>query len=248
MTTPPPSAGGTLQLERDFAESGSEPAGEVRSLRQGEQVFLTRAVIFMLDRGIRQFLDLGSGLPSAGGVQDMTAYLGKAARVVHVDSDPNVVEQGSSRVREEPRRTHFLRVDAADVDRVLTACAENGWLDLGQPIGVLAVGLLHLLARPHVMVQRYSTALAAGSVFAITHLAPGPAGGHSAAVERLIAGPGGSLHPRDHTEVASMLTALDIVQPGVSQLPYRWPSGLFPPLAQQAGKPLAILAGLGIKR
>ncbi|MFI9005925.1 SAM-dependent methyltransferase [Actinosynnema sp. NPDC053489] len=233
-----------------FAPPHPTAAEEVRRLRRHEREFLTRATIFMLDRGIRQFLDLGSGLPTEGGPHDTLTYLGVDGRVVHVDSDPEVVRAGRSLVRDTGRRGHFLCADAADAHDVLAACAVNGWLDLDEPVGVLAVGLLHLLpprSDPWSVVPRYCAPLVGGSAAAITHLAPRRTGADACEVARLVAGPGGSAHPRGHADVVDMFAGLRLVKPGVVALPYRWAPGLFPSPAPPVAEPVTALAGLGVK-
>ncbi|MET9634791.1 SAM-dependent methyltransferase, partial [Lentzea sp. NPDC006480] len=105
--------GGTnnFSFDRAYANAAPEAARIVRNILRREQVFLNRAVQRMLDQGIRQFLDLGSGLPAEGGVLDVTERLCPEARVIHVDTDPAVVEHGRLMTARHNRAT-FLQADA----------------------------------------------------------------------------------------------------------------------------------------
>ncbi|HEX8868204.1 MAG TPA: SAM-dependent methyltransferase [Lentzea sp.] len=205
----------SFSFDRDYAATNPEAARVVRVLLRREQAFLNHAVQFMLDQGIRQFLNLGSGLPAHGGV--LTA-LGPEAVVVHVDTDPAVVEHGRL-----ISGHHFLQADATRVHEVLVPPITSGVLELHKPIGVLAVGLPHLLPdteRALTFLPSYADTLVRGSALALTHLSPWFAGRLTTAATPLIAGPGNSLHPRRRRKVKQMFDGFDLVAPGLIALPH----------------------------
>ncbi|MEV6242439.1 SAM-dependent methyltransferase [Lentzea sp. NPDC051838] len=214
-----------FSFDRHYADATPEASTVVRHILQAEQAFLTRSAHFMLSQGIRQFLDLGSGLPT-----NALTTLSPEATVVHVDTDPAVVAHGRLLCR-----NHFLQADATHLNEVLVPLITAGTLELHKPIGLLAIGLPHLLpdtARALTFLPSYAKTLAPGSALALTHLTPWFADRLTPAATNLIAGPGNSLHPRRRRKVAKMFTGFDLVTPGLTTL---------------SQPDTALLAGLGVK-
>ncbi|MDT7787371.1 MAG: hypothetical protein QOF58_5790 [Pseudonocardiales bacterium] len=221
-----------FSFDRDYAGTNPEAARVVRVLLRREQAFLNHAVQVMLDRGIRQFLNLGSGLPAHGGALDSLPHLCPEAQVVHVDTDPAVVEHGRLIAGSH---SHFHQADATRVNEVLVPPITSGTLELHKPIGVLAIGLPHLLpdsARALTFLPSYGETLARGSALALTHLPPWFAGRLTAAATPLIAGRGNSLHLRRRRKVTQMFAGFDLADPGLIALSHQ---------------DTTILAGLGVK-
>ncbi|MFS8104219.1 SAM-dependent methyltransferase [Lentzea alba] len=239
-----------FSFDRRYADADPELAHVVRAILRRERSFLGHAVRFMLNQGIRQFIDLGSGLPAKGSVLDITAQLCPDARVVHVDADPAVVEYGRLILAEQNERTHFLLADATRLDHVLGPSIVAGMLELHRPIGVLAIGLPHLLsssARALSFLSSYGAALARGSAVAVTHLVPWFADRLTTAAAPLMAGPGKSVYPRRRRKVALMFDGFDMVEPGIISLSRQWASGPPAPDPLAGNEDTAMLAGLGIK-
>ncbi|MFD4669686.1 SAM-dependent methyltransferase [Lentzea sp. NPDC058450] len=215
---------------------GENAASAARRVLNLERAFLTQAVDFMLDRGIRQFLDLGCGLPGAGSPHEMGGLAGRAVRVVHVDHDPGVVER-AKRVIADTEHRYLLCHDVTDVPGVIGMARMTGMLDLRHPVGVVAVGLLHLVPVVDRLLPRYSEELALDSVFAASHLTRRFEGGEAA---ELIGGP---TYPREPREITAMFDGLPLLKPGVVALPHEW------------GKPVrgtaaaaGVVAGIAVKR
>ncbi|MBN6052122.1 SAM-dependent methyltransferase [Nonomuraea sp. RK-328] len=150
-------------------------------LARANRGFLRRAVRHLARAGVRQFLDLGSGLPTQGSVHEIVPD----ARVVYVDHDPVVAAHarallgGHDGEGPGPGRRAFLQADLLDADEVLGRASDL--LDLGRPVGILLVGILHFIPDsdgPYAMVARLREAVAPGSHLVITHsVTPGrPAG------------------------------------------------------------------------
>ncbi|GHH56601.1 SAM-dependent methyltransferase [Lentzea cavernae] len=236
-------------FDREFAEAHSSAVPLVRHLLRLERGFLNDAVLMMLRRGVRQFLDLGAGLPSWGGVHDVASYLERGTVVVHVDHDLAAFEHGSLLLRDSGSG-HYLHADIRDVEGVLVTCADNGWLRLDQPVGVLAVGVLDLLGtgdEAERTMTRYAAGVAADSMIAVTHRAPGFAGPHRSAASSLLTAGRGAVRHREISGVRAMFGGTTLVKPGVVSLPHVWP-GLRPRFVERGVPHNAVLAGVSVKR
>src|SRR5204863_1904075 len=113
---------------------------EILDTVRGNRQFLVRAVRFLRDAGIRQFIDIGSGLTSSPNVHEIAQAGGTGARVVYVDNDP-VVSVHAEALMARNHTTAVARADLRDVDEVLSRAGEL--LDLARPAGLLFVGCLH---------------------------------------------------------------------------------------------------------
>jgi hypothetical protein len=241
-----------FSFDRRYATALPDARWRVRQILALERSFLSRAVVLMLDRGIRQFLDLGSGIPSLGGPCDMASLRGVRARVVHVDSDPAVIGHAKLLGPLDNGRCRMLSADAMDAQTVLSSCVRASWLDPEEPIGVLAVGLMHLVpdhARPHETVQEFGAALPSGSAIALTHLAPSFAQAPSDQAAALIAGPRGLVYPRRRRHLVAMFAGLTLMRPGIVALPHSWCERTTTPARQPRGdNEISVLAGFAVKQ
>jgi hypothetical protein len=141
---------------------------------QANRKFLARAVRHMAAKeGIRQFLDVGTGLPSANNTHEVAQAAVPRARVVYVDNDPIVLTHARALLTSSPEgATGYLDADIKDTDEILAGAAEL--LDFSQPVGVMLVAVLHMLSDaedPQAIVDRLMAAVPAGSFLAISHLA-----------------------------------------------------------------------------
>ncbi|ASO20257.1 SAM-dependent methyltransferase [Actinoalloteichus hoggarensis] len=131
--------------------------------------FLRRVVVHALDLGIRQFLDLGSGIPSRGHVHEIAHRYHPETRISYVDHDPVAVAHSVAILR-GVERTTVTPADLRDVDDVLTRATDI--LDLRDPLAVLATSVLHFVPdadRPGDVIARYAEAVAPGSLVALSH-------------------------------------------------------------------------------
>ncbi|WP_063058730.1 SAM-dependent methyltransferase [Nocardia sienata] len=226
--------------------------------RQGEvhimnRRWLTRAVRSLAEgAGVRQFLDLGAGLPTRDPLHIVAQECGRGdAEFVYVDNDPLCVAHGRVML-ERNANTHYLPGDltdpAATMDKV------GRYLNLRQPVAVLLGAVLHHLGDDHDpagIVARYIDLLPAGSYVAITHYCdPGP--GHpelhelARALERAqMEEEFGSGRYRSPEHIRALFGSLDLVEPGLTPLDEWWPQG--PPVRAAAPEEQLILGGLGHK-
>jgi SAM-dependent methyltransferase len=133
--------------------------------------FLGRAVRFMSDEGgIRQFLDIGTGVPSANNTHEVAQAIDPDARVVYVDNDPIVLAHARALLTGKPGTTAYIDADARDTGQILAEAAAT--LDFTQPVGVMLIAVLHCVPDqddPQRIVADLLAACPPGSYLAITH-------------------------------------------------------------------------------
>jgi S-adenosyl methyltransferase len=188
--------------------------------------FLRRVVRYLIvEAGVTQFLDLGSGLPTQGNVSEVAHEFSPAARVVHVDFDP-VVFTHSKALLADARTTDFVLGDLRRPDEILWSPAVRSLIDFGQPVGLLALAVLHHLEdgdRPGRIMDTLRGALAGGSYLAISSLRlPGPDRPELRAItiegEKLLTGTLGSGRWREDDEITSWFGDWPLVEPGLVPL------------------------------
>ena len=132
---------------------------------------LQRMVDYMLGQGIRQFLDLGSGLPSMANTHQIAHRVAPETRVVYIDSDPMVSSHASALMAGANVTT--LRADLREAEQVLSDPQVRDTLDFGQPIGIMFICVLHCLwdkEDPWAVVRQFSDAVVPGSHLALSHM------------------------------------------------------------------------------
>ncbi|MFC3381949.1 SAM-dependent methyltransferase [Couchioplanes azureus] len=142
-------------------------AGE---MARANRAFLHRAVRFLLDRGIRQFLDIGSGIPTVGNVHEVAQRRVPGARVVYVDIDPVAVAHSNDILKDNPSAV-AVQADMRFPEAILEHPDVRALLDLGEPVGLLLVAMLHFVPDDdaYTAVARLRAALPPGSYIVISH-------------------------------------------------------------------------------
>jgi SAM-dependent methyltransferase len=141
------------------------------AIARANRAFLGRAVRFLVDAGVRQFLDIGSGMPTSGNVHQIAQEAAPESRVVYVDIDPVAVAESLDLLRKNPTVT-AIRGDARVPREILGHERLRGLLDFNQPIGLLMCALLHFIpddAMADLTVSTLAGALAPGSYLVISH-------------------------------------------------------------------------------
>jgi len=141
---------------------------------QANRRFLARSVRFLAaEAGIRQFLDVGTGLPSANNTHEVAQAIAPESRVLYVDNDPIVLVHARALLTSSPEgETGYLEADMKDTTAILGGAARV--LDFSQPVGVMLVAVLHMLRDeedPWGIVDRFIAAVPPGSYLVISHLA-----------------------------------------------------------------------------
>lgn len=186
------------------------------------RALLGRVVRYLVGAGVRQFLDLGSGLPTAGNVHEVAQDLDPGCRVVYVEMDPWVVTE-SHRLLAGNHDAATVLADFRQPEQVLDATARCGLLDLGAPVAVLAIDVLHHIPdadNPVGLIAAYMNALCPGSYVSIAHT-----GDDTALVTGLAAFydfyhiPVPLLTFRNSTQISGFFDRLDLVEPGIVPVP-----------------------------
>jgi SAM-dependent methyltransferase len=222
--------GGAHNFPADREAAGKVVAvyPDAPKVAQANRAFLRRAVRFMLASGVRQFLDLGSGIPTVGNVHEVVEAAEHDARVVYVDVDPVAVAHSESILGGRPD-VGVVRADIRRPSDVLTAPVTTRLLDFGRPIGLLAVAVLPFVGPqddPQALLAQFRDALVPGSYLALSHGTaegrPDAAAGYSA-VYRNTRDP---LTLRPRAEITDLFTGWELVEPGLvwlSQWRPDWP-------------------------
>ncbi|MET9226674.1 SAM-dependent methyltransferase [Lentzea sp. NPDC003310] len=213
--------GGTHHTEADqrLAAHLVSAAPHLPYLCRTHRAFLGRVVRRLTALGVRQFLDLGSGLPTAGNVH----LVAPDASVVYVDVDPAVAQQGREIVADDPR-VSYLCADLCDPGAVLESEEVRTTLDLTRPVALLVLDVLHFVpdeAEPHEVLARYADALAPGSHLGLSHTCRDPF--MLAAVGLFGAMYGNQPLPsfsfRYPEQVVRFFDGLEVLHPGVVPIP-----------------------------
>ncbi len=138
---------------------------------RADRAFLRRAVQYLAGQaGIRQFLDIGTGLPANENTHQIAQDIAPESRIVYVDSDPVVLAHARALLTSTPAgATAYLQADARDTATILRQASQT--LDLNQPVAIMMLGLLHYIPdadAPHQVVSRLMDGVAAGSYLAIS--------------------------------------------------------------------------------
>ncbi|WP_406692286.1 SAM-dependent methyltransferase [Saccharopolyspora sp. ID03-671] len=139
---------------------------------RANRAFLQRAVRFCLDAGIRQFLDLGSGIPTVGHVHEIAHAIDPSTRVAYVDIEPIAVAH-TRRMLSDTSAVTVTQADLQDPQEVLKSPGVADLLDFSEPVAVLAVAVLHFVPdskNPAGMLDAYCDAVAPGSFLAVSHI------------------------------------------------------------------------------
>ncbi|WP_163549589.1 SAM-dependent methyltransferase [Candidatus Frankia nodulisporulans] len=219
--------------DRDAAEQALAGFPHLRTATRQNRAFMTRAARYLAaDVGIRQFLDIGTGIPTSPNLHETVQDVAPDARVVYADNDPIVLAHARALLTGTPSgRTAYLDADLRDVEAILAAPALRDTLDLDQPVALSLIAILHFVPDedgPYSLVARLLAALPSGSHLAISHGTAdfdAAVGGGAAPAYRAR---GVSAAPRGREAFVRFFDGLELLEPGVT-LAHRWrPDGPIP--------------------
>jgi SAM-dependent methyltransferase len=157
-------------IDRQTADAVLEVAPELRDLAAHNRGFLTRTVRFLTEYGVRNFLDLGTGLPTGQNVHQVAQTIDEHARVVYVDHDPSAVAHAQALLCGDPH-TATIHADLHDAQTILQAPATRRLLNLTEPSAVLMVAVLHFVPGDLAgVVAPYVDALPPGGYLVVSHV------------------------------------------------------------------------------
>ncbi|GAA4030752.1 SAM-dependent methyltransferase [Allokutzneria multivorans] len=210
--------GHNFETDRATADHLERKLPWVRQSVRLNRAFLGRSVRFMLTQGIRQFLDLGAGIPTVGNVHEIAQRELPEARVVYVDKEAVAVAH-SELLLAGNDRTAVLHADVRDVAGVLESPQVRRLIDFSEPVGLLCMLLLHWIPDeddPAGLVHAYQAPLAPGSMLAFTHItADLRPESLTAATDEMAARRGDVPHTRSREQVLGLLGDLELVEPGM---------------------------------
>jgi hypothetical protein len=205
-----------FQVDRDAAEKMRVLMPELSDAAWANRGFHQRAAMWIAKRGVRQFIDIGSGLPTAGNTHEAVQKVDAGARVIYVDNDSMVTAHARDLLADDGSTT-FIQADMRDSASVLDHPALRAQIDLSKPVGLLMTSVVHFVADdgdPWGLVARYIAAVAPGSYLALSHATMDklPARMVEAGLA-LYARAAERLYPRTLTEVQRFFDGLDLVPP-----------------------------------
>jgi hypothetical protein len=205
--------------DRESAEQILKIYPHARTAAAENRYFLQRVVRYLAaDAGVRQFLDIGTGLPTAANTHEVAQTITPAARIVYVDNDPLVLAHARALLTSSPQgRTAYLHQDLRNPQAILADPQLRETLDLTEPVGLLLIAVLHFLpdtGHARAAVKTLVEALPAGSYLAISHATYDTVDPDTAAkAQRQLAGE--PFATRTQTEVTGFFGGLELIEPGV---------------------------------
>jgi hypothetical protein len=206
--------------DRDLGRKllAAEPNGRLILLEN--RAFLARTMNFLLEQGVRQFLDLGSGIPTQGYVHELAADH-PDVKVVYVDNDPPAVSHSNYILRDHPHAGALL-ADMREPERILGDPSVKQLIDLTKPVALLALAVVHFIPvedDAEGIMARYRDALAPGSHLVLTHATaddmPDTVGG----VQEIYQENMTSATPRTKAQVTGLFEGFEILDPGIVYMP-----------------------------
>jgi hypothetical protein len=236
-----------FRADRETAELALAATPSVREMARENRAFLQRAVRFLAgEAGIRQFLDIGTGLPTQGNVHEIVQSIDPETRVVYVDNDPIVLAH--SRALLDAPNTAVVMGDLREPEEILRSPDVIKLIDFDQPMAILLVAVLHFIGdreQPGAITATLRDAMAPGSYLVISHGSTDVEGASPEVAGKVVRAYQRSTAPvslRSREEIASFFGDFELAEPGLEHV-QRWrPDG---PVATVSG---GIYGAAGRKR
>jgi hypothetical protein len=213
-----------FRADQDLARQIVAVEPLARDFARANRAFMRRAVRYLADAGIRQFLDIGSGIPTQGNVHEVAQQEDPASRVVYADLDPVVIAHSRAILGDREGAT-IIEANLRDPEAILASPAVRKLIDFSQPVGLLLVAVLHFIddaEDPWRIVATLRDALAPGSYLVISHSAfedrPEMARAVTTVYNRSVAG---SWHFRAREDIERFFEGFELVPPGLVLAP-KW--------------------------
>jgi O-methyltransferase involved in polyketide biosynthesis len=216
-------------VDREVADQYSAIFPEIIDIARADRAFLGRAVRYLAgEGGIRQFLDIGSGLPTLDNTHEVAQRAAPESRIVYVDNDPLVLLHARALLAGTPEGvTDYVQADLREPGTLLEAAAKT--LDYTRPVAIMLLGILHFIIdndEAYQIVRRLLAAVPSGSHLAITH-ATLDIGGQEKSEAQMEAQRSWNeqspvqMKPRTQQDVARFFDGLEVLEPGLVSL-LRW--------------------------
>ena len=235
-----------FRADREAGEQVLEAMPALPVVAQMLRRFLITTVEELSAAGVRQFLDIGTGLPTADNTHDVAQRAAPESRIVYVDHDPVVISHARALLTSSPAgKTDYIQADLRDWPTI--AAGAQRTLDFSRPVAVLLIAVLHFILDeedPHRLISRMMADLAPGSYLVIAHAASDIQAGTAAAMAQSYNATSSlTITPRDGATVARFFDGLEMVGPGLTPID-QW-RGSGPATTADSG--LSCYCGIGRK-
>ncbi|MFF5860298.1 SAM-dependent methyltransferase [Streptomyces sp. NPDC012751] len=223
------------EVDQEAGDRLAAAAPEARIGVRANRAFLQRAVRYVVGSGVRQILDIGTGLPTSPNVHEVAQQVAPDVRVAYVDNDPIVAAHGNA-LLSRSGTTRIVLGDLRDPRTVLDHPDVRQLIDFEQPVALLLVAILHFLSeadRPAEIVATLRDALPAGSFLVLSH-ATGDFADRSDA-QAVYTNATASLNLRTRAQVERFFDGFELVEPGLAQVPFWRPDTPPPPRSDEIG-------------
>lgn len=203
--------------DRELAGKFLAALPSARDVARLNRTFLRRSVVYMAERGIRQFLDIGSGIPTAGNVHEVAQDRDPSAKVVYVDYE-SVAVAHSQLLLEDNDKATIVQADMLDPASIVGHPETVRLLDFSRPIGLIMAGVFHFVpldADAPRIVKQFRDVLAPGSFLALSHFTADVNPGEMAGVVEVMRHSADPIHTRTHDEIVELFAGFDVVPPGI---------------------------------
>ncbi|WP_175647365.1 SAM-dependent methyltransferase [Streptomyces cyaneochromogenes] len=198
------------------------------------RAFMHRATGWLAQQGVRQFLDIGTGIPTEPNLHQVAQRIAPDARVVYCDNDPIVLAHAAALLRgTDEGVTEYLQADVRDPDAIIEGAKQV--LDFGRPVALSLVALLHFVSDEdgaHELVRRLLSELPSGSYLVMSHASADFTPEESKAATEKLKAAGVTLALRSREEFSRFFDGLELVEPGVA-VPHHWHPELGEPVPGQ---------------
>jgi hypothetical protein len=215
-------------VDREAVRQVLRAGPEVRDTARANRAFLRRAVGFLAgEAGIRQFIDIGTGIPAAGNVHEVAEQTATGTRVVYVDNDP-IVHTHANALLTGSGSTRIVLADLREPEAILAHPKVGELIDFSEPAGLLLAAILHFLTdeeNPAGIVGVLRDALAPGSFLVLSH---GTADFRAEAARQAAAvydQATSTMTLRSHAQIAAFFDGWELAEPGLVQMPLWRPDG-----------------------
>lgn len=210
-----------FEIDRQLADQISALSPQVGETMRANRKMLRRCVRFLIDAGITQFLDIGSGIPTVGNVHEIAQEQNPDARVLYVDIDPVAVAH-SAAILDSNTNASIIQADFCDPDSILNHPETRRLLDFDKPIAVLILGVIHFVpddADPASRVAQLRDAVAPGSYLAIVHATQDGQPPEVLEAQKLSGRTSTEINLRTGEQISEYFDGLTMVEPGLVHLP-----------------------------
>lgn len=222
------------EVDREAAQRVIDVLPDIIPAARANRDFLHRSVRFLVESGIRQIIDIGTGIPTSPNTHEIAQAAAPDVRVAYIDNDPIVATHAGARLT-GAGQTGFFLGDVRQPRTILDHPTIGKLIDLDQPVAVLLVAVLHFIKDeedPAGIVATLRDALPAGSFLVLSHATADFHGSSLPEVFKIYEKATATLNTRPHAEVAGLFDGFDVVEPGVVQIPMWRPDGPDPDPAE----------------